>query len=736
MISKFIRDALGAVAREIERLPPSADTRRKKGAALASRGLRHVNLITQDVRGWPVRQARARTLKNDLHTRMPWDASQHKDLLLSGHLARATSSNQPRVSVIIPVYGKLEFTLQCLASLGACNEATPFEVIVVDDGSADGSQEVLSRCPGIRYERNSENVGFIESCNRGAASARGSYLHFLNNDTVVLPGWLDALVQTFEGVPAAGLVGSRLIYPNMRLQESGGVVWRDGSATNWGNGRDPFNPTYNYLRDVDYCSAASVLVDAELFRALHGFDTLYKPAYYEDTDLAFRIRAAGRRVLVQPASSVIHHEGATSGTDVRVGPKQHQVTNQVKFRTRWSEVLLTHGDSGDTSANELDRRSVRSVLVLGWITPKPDQDSGSIDVVNILRIFKNLGYRVTFLPVVVIPRGIPAPNVQMHEGAYTEALERMGVECPTFPYETSVERFVWERGAEFDLVYFLKGRTADRFLSTVKKHCPRAKTVLHTVDLHYLREEREALHTGLMWMKWKAVDTKRRELRAARLTDMTLVMSTVEVEALRETEVTSRVRIVPLVRELPPRGAPCAGRQGALFVGGFRHRPNLDAVRFLVGEIWPLVRPRLGGVRLHLVGSAMPPEVLAMATKDIIVHGHVPDLSDLYNTCRVSVAPLRYGAGLKGKVAGSLAHGVPCVATSVAVEGSALQHDREVLVGDSAADFAAQIVRVHQDDALWERLALHGRHFVEETYSVQTVERTFRALLGELGLQQ
>ena len=189
----------------------------------------------------------------------------------------------------------------------------------------------LRQIPGIVYLRNETNCGFIASCNRGAQRARGKYLVFLNNDTLVRDGWLRALIDTFSEDPNAGIAGSKLIYPDGRLQEAGGIIWQDASGWNYGKFDDPTKPEYNYLREVDYCSAAALMIPKALFWSVEGFDSRYSPAYYEDTDLAFKVRQAGYKVLYQPLSEVIHYEGATGGTDLSTGTKQHQDINRSTF---------------------------------------------------------------------------------------------------------------------------------------------------------------------------------------------------------------------------------------------------------------------------------------------------------------------------------------------------------------------------------------------------------------------
>ena len=253
--------------------------------------------------------------------------------------ASLPTSDEPVASLIVPAFNKLEFTLGCLSAVACSGDRLPFEVIVVDDGSTDDTAAVVPGIPGLRYVRNDENLGFIGSCNRGAGLARGSFLVFLNNDTAVQPGWLDALVGTFDRFPGTGLVGAKLLYPNGQLQEAGGVIYADARAGNYGRFDAPMDPRFTSVREVDYCSGAALAVPAALFRELGGFDEHYRPAYYEDADLAMRVRQRGLRALYQPSSLVVHFEGVSSGLEGQGGVKAYQAINRGKFLARWKDVL-------------------------------------------------------------------------------------------------------------------------------------------------------------------------------------------------------------------------------------------------------------------------------------------------------------------------------------------------------------------------------------------------------------
>ena len=254
---------------------------------------------------------------------------------------RVGRAARPTVSIIIPTYGQVPCTLRCLAALAAHPPSVPIEVIVVDDASADPAVAQLDRVEGIRLIRQTRNLGYLRTCNAAAKSAAGAYLLFLNNDTEPCAGWLDAMLALALARPGVGAVGAKLIYPDGRLQEAGGIIWNDATGWNYGRGDDPDQPEYNYVREVDYCSGAALLVPRAAFAALGGFDPRYAPAYFEDSDLAFRLRAAGYQVLYQPRAVVVHLEGASHGTDPTQGIKACQEINRDRFVARWADVLAT-----------------------------------------------------------------------------------------------------------------------------------------------------------------------------------------------------------------------------------------------------------------------------------------------------------------------------------------------------------------------------------------------------------
>ncbi|RDZ26946.1 glycosyltransferase [Lysobacter silvisoli] len=629
------------------------------------------------------------------------------------------TSQTPRASVVIPVYNQFAHTLACLRALAARPPQAAFEVIVVDDGSSDATQASLLQVQGLRYHRRAANGGFIAACNDGADLARGEFVVFLNNDTIPQPGWLDTLLATFDEQPGTGLVGAQLVYPDGRLQEAGGIVFDDASGWNYGRFDAPDHPRYAFLRDADYCSGAAIALPTALFRELGRFDARYAPAYYEDTDLAFAVRAAGRRVVYQPQSRVVHCEGITAGTDTGSGVKAYQVRNRGVFADKWRDALSRQWPAATPAERAAFPRGRRSVLIVDALVPQPDRDSGSLRLVNLMRLLLEEGAHVVFVPAYLA-----------HRDASVDAMRRMGVEVWTAPDLGRLPAWLREHGPRFDTVVACRHYVLSELLPLLRKHAPQARVVFDTVDLHYLRERRGAEVAGDAALARVAEATRKLELDVIARSDATLVVSEVERTLLTQDAPQAQVDILSNLHRIAGAGQPYAQRHDLVFVGGFRHPPNVDAVRWFALEVFPLIRAELPELRFHCIGADTPPEIAALASAPgIEIHGHVPDLDPYMDGARIAVAPLRYGAGVKGKVNLSMAHGQPVVATGCAVEGMHLRDGEDALVADTPADFAAAVVRLYRDPALWQRLSENGLHNVQTHFSLDAAREVVRRVL-------
>jgi GT2 family glycosyltransferase len=309
-------------------------------------------------------------------------------------------TDTPLVSIIIPVYNNLPDTLACLHSVSEHMEDIPCEVILADDASESEMEEVFSKIKNLRIIRQEANRGFLHNCNDAAAKAKGRFLHFLNNDTRVTKGWLSALLETIQRSDTIGMTGSKLLFFDGKLQEAGGMIWCKATGLNYGRGDDPAKPEYNYVKEVDYISGASVLVRKTVWDELGGFDTSFSPAYFEDTDLAFRMRQKDYKVVYQPASIVYHKECGTYG-EVPDGHTQILLEmNREKFRNRWETVLQE--EKGKSDYNVFLHRErladFRKVLFITHSVPCDDNNSSLHGLPALLNVLNQIGYRIKLIP--------------------------------------------------------------------------------------------------------------------------------------------------------------------------------------------------------------------------------------------------------------------------------------------------------------------------------------------------
>ena len=629
------------------------------------------------------------------------------------------SSPAPKFSLIMPVYGQHLLTFNCLKSIAETCNNIAIEILVIDDYSPQPAAEALQSVSGITVIRNPSNLGFLSSCNIGASMAKGEFVVILNNDLILTGNWLTKMEAVYHQFPDTGLVGAKLIYPDGRLQEAGGIVWRDGSAWNVGRDDDADKPEYNYVREVDYCSGACLLIRRDFWNSLGGFDTAYAPAYYEDTDLAFRVRAAGKRVFYQPHAVVVHFEGQSSGTDVTQGIKRHQVINQKTFATRWDQVLQSHGVNGTTPHRERNRYTRTRILVIDACMLTPDQDAGSLRMFEMLGLMRSMGNQVTFI----------ASNLE-YRLPYVADIQALGVEVLHHPHVPSLVRHMEEQGGDYDIVILSRETVASQYLHLVKRYAPRAKVIFDTVDLHFLRAERQAALSGEESLRAIARSTRERELALINAADLTLVVSPMEQELLKRLAPRADVKIVATIHVPMPGPTPFAERDGILFIGGFRHPPNLDAVTWYVEKVLPFLRVKHPGLVTMVIGSNAPPSLQRFAGPDFVIAGFVPDVTALYNSARLSISPLRYGAGVKGKVNLAMQYGVPVVATTISVEGMYLINEETVLVADEPEAFADAVIRLHTDEVLWDRLRLGGLDNIDKCFSRNSARRALESVLA------
>jgi len=632
---------------------------------------------------------------------------------LSGPVFFPTCEN-PLVSIVVPVYNHWDTTRACLISILENTTAIPYEVIVADDGSQDDTRRLAELAPGVHHIINTKNLGFLRNCNQAAQNAKGKYLVLLNNDTHVQPNWLGPLVDLAEQNEHVGIAGPMLLYPDGRVQESGGIIWQDGSGWNYGRFDYPDRPEYNYLKEADYISGACILVRKSLWDEIGGFDERFAPAYYEDTDLAFEVRQRGYQVIYQPLSRVVHLEGVSHGIDLNSGIKARQAANQKTFQEKWAPVLKSsHGRDPRDLFRARDRSlHKKRLLFIDHYVPLRDQDAGSKSTFQYLSLMAEMGYKITFL----------GDNFVAHQ-PYAQELQQLGIEVLYGSgYRRRWKRWLATHGNDFDYAYLSRPHITRKYLPHIQKHSA-AKLLYCGHDLHFLREERRYQLEGKRTYLQEAQKWARWEEAILRQVDMGYFFSSFEVEELRRRFPGVSVRTIPLylfdeakLEAVSP--VSFADRAGLLFVGGFMHAPNVDAVHWFAEKILPLVREHLPDIVFTVVGSNPPKDISNLACNHIHITGRISDdvLLQHYRQTRLVVAPLRYGAGVKGKIVEAMDHGVPTVTTTVGAEGIG-DADLALFIADDAASFAKAVVRAYSRPETWSKAQRLSREAIRKYFS-------------------
>jgi len=636
------------------------------------------------------------------------------------------SSSHPKVSIIVPVYNQWHYTHVCLESILETTIKHSYEVILADDGSTDETVRAETVAENILIVRDGINRRFLLNCNNAAKKARGEYLLFLNNDTKCQPGAIDLLVDALDSDARAAIAGSKLIYPDGRLQEAGGIIWADGSAWNFGRGQDPTLPEFNYCKYVDYVSGASLLVRKQIWDHLGGFDERYAPAYCEDSDLCMKVRSLGKEVLYVPGSEVVHYEGVSNGTLTTSGLKSYQIANSEKlFRIWHQELIRQHFSEERLLFLARDRSASRpTILVVDHYVPQYDRDAGSRTMWAFIKAMVEIGGNVKFI----------GDNFCAHQ-PYTRELQDMGVEVLHGPiYANQWKQWITANGDFFDMVLLSRPHISVKYIQTIRDHT-KAKLIYYGHDLHYIREKRRLELPCQKPGSDSVAAIREMELSLMRQMDVVLSCSCEERDILSNDLPHTDVRYVPpYAVTVNDREYIASERQDLLFVGGFGHEPNIDAVRWLVTDIAPRINSVYPELKFHIVGSNPTQEIQAMHGGTIVVHGFVDDetLTTLYDRSRIVVIPLRYGAGVKGKTVEAMARGLPIISSSCGIEG--LPHEMKdcALVAQDAESFIAMVRMVYDDGDRLEAISRKSRQAVHNSFSIEGMRAYWRKQLDEI----
>ncbi len=604
----------------------------------------------------------------------------------------------PKISIIIPVYNKVSYTFNCLLSLINCihnNETLPsLEIIVVNDCSTDTTGLFLNQTKNIIVINNKINLGFLENCNLGAKHAQGEYILLLNNDIQVNEDFLSPLLNVFSQFSEVGAVGGKLIYPSGLLQEAGGYIFKNSFAANYGRNSNPNWWQFNHIKEVDYCSGALLMVKKHDWQLLNGLDKVFAPCYYEDTDICTSIKyGLNKKVYYTPLSSIYHFEGVTSGVDESAGSKRFQTINKEKFELKWENITSTKQKINYELLKdpffdfELNNQKSQILVVFSHI-PQFDKDSGA----NRLTLL--ILEMVKYFDVYVL---IDDFDINFNSN-YANKFISNGVKLIYKTQDQVLQKdhinhvfkqnfaFIWLVG------YYLAHKYYEQSKSTG------AKIIYDTVDLHFLRLERAAY---LNLIAENINEIKTNELNYIQKADLSLFVSDIELNIIEKMNIGNNKLLSNIHLATNNFGLNYNQRKDLLFIGGFHHEPNIDAVIWLKNEIMPIVWENNPTIKVNIIGSNAPKAILDLASDKFIIHGFVQDVSPLFEQSLIFICPLRFGAGVKGKIGQALEYNLPLVTTSIGAEGMHLKNNFHCIIEDSPMGLAEAILELSSNKTKW-----------------------------------
>jgi O-antigen biosynthesis protein len=613
------------------------------------------------------------------------------------------SSQTPLVSIIIPFFNEQKFTVNCLKHLHKhLDEELSFEIILIDDNSTENID--LSFIDGIQVIRNSQNIGFLKSINSGISAAKGEYIYILNNDTEVRSGFLQELLNVFSTFPNVGAVGSKLINADGTLQEAGSVFLENCSIHNIAGKRRLYYPQVNYTYKVDYCSGCSLLFRKHDDKGnINLFDERFAPAYFEETDFCFQLRyLQNKEVYYCPFSEVVHFNGASynsskNKTAEKSAKKEALFNKNLElFKQKWQAQL------NSIKATTIESRIVelynnKSIVVLCGRIPEYDKDSGSNRLKEIIDAYKEQGYYVLLIKSKTFYNSSP----------YIQYYQKLGIHVF---YEHKVNmnicNFIKNNLPNATLSWFYNPDVFIEFFEQLKPVLKNSKIIYDMVDIHHVRYKR-ALDITPENKKLKKQYDKylSAEKMACKNADVVVAISKEEgkyTEQLCDAKKIITISNIHYARTSLDKVLPFEEREDVLFIGSI-HEPNIDAVYYLYNNIMPIVWKQIPELKVNIIGN-IKDKIVDINNPNFIFKGYVADIEELFSASKFMIAPLRYGAGVKGKIGQAFEYFLPVVTSSIGAEGMELKDGEGALISDEAEGFANAMVNLYNNKMLWLHL--------------------------------
>lgn len=636
-----------------------------------------------------------------------------------------TCDGTPALSVIMVLHNKYALTLQALLSLRA-NYSGAIQLILVDSASSDETAQIEETVRGATVLRFRHNIGYLDGCNEALSRVTAQSVLYLNNDLRLYPHAIRNALARLHSAEDVAAVGAKLIRSNMALQEAGSIIWRCGSTFGYRRDDNPNSAEANFVRYVDYCSAAFLLVDSGVARTLGGFETIYRPAYFEDTDLCLRIVRSGKRVVYDPSVTVEHLEYGSSGS---TGSHAQMVVNHRVFARQHQEFLRkqfpAHAHNAVLARSHRSTR--KNVLFIEDRIPLRSLGSGYVRSNDLVRAMSSLGLQVTVFPV--LPREASQADLAADFPDDVELMTRSEL--------STLEAFIEERAGYYDVIWIGRTHNLTRLLPILNahtRHLPSENVILDTEVIAAPRTIEKARYHPPSEPLASLAEMVVSELETAHFCQTIVVVSPHDAALARKAGY-ENVAVLGHSLCLRPQEMGFADRRDFLFVGALHDTdaPNFDSLFWLINDVLPELDDFLpGDVKLTVAGFVHPSvDVSALRASDRVNWiGPVDDLASLYATHRLFIAPTRYAGGLPYKVHEAASYGLPVIATRLlrTQMGWADGHEIISASGEDPLSFASAMAETYENEAKWEMIRSGALKAVERDCDPER----FRAALGEI----
>ena len=627
---------------------------------------------------------------------------------------------EPLVSIIVPAFNQYKYTIHCLYSILRTVKKIPYEVILADDASTDETENIREHVKNLNVVPMMQNVGFIKNCNNAAKQAKGKYIWFLSNSTQVLPNTLRNLLDTFEIEDKIGAVGSKSIFPNFALNEAGGIIYSDGSGYNYGTGDSNFlKQKFNYLKEVDYCSGVSLLVDRNLWKELGGFDERYT-TYYEEPDLCFRIRQKGYKIIYQPKSVLIHFELSNQKSSTM----QLIEENQAIFCEKWQDELSLQTDIPTDNFQARDRSQDKPVILFcDENILKPDKNDVDLSTLHYLQMFVNMGFNVKFLAKNYVFKSVYDKSLER----YAEAIQQLGVEIIRADY---IADWLLKYGKYVSYLYINKSLVYKYYESLFKVYIPHTFFMFNGQVVEYKKEAERALKSSNRELKYSAIRTQELEQGVWESADCIFYHTSEDVGAVLSYKPDLNVCRTPMFlyeNSEKPYSYNANFRRDIMFVGDLNDSATTSSLVFFIDKIFPVVQKHIPGIQLFISGFNLPKELMPRRSDDILFVDY-DELHILYPKVRLSIAPQTTKNSFHLSVVQSMQNGIPVVASKQAIDG--IKNDQGLIVAaNSGLEFANTLISLYKDTNKLNGISMGLRRYLEAHFLIGSARHIFEKIL-------